>query len=111
MTVIENMGKKAKDASRVLATAGAIKNKALNAVADALIDNTDKIVKANDIDLENGKAAYINLLEDGEVAFGSTEYIVFAAKDRELRKRSSRRLSREVHKHCFWKSLHHERYN
>lgn len=31
--------------------------------------------------LENGKAAYINLLEDGEVAFGSTEYIVFAAKD------------------------------
>lgn len=31
--------------------------------------------------LENGKAAYINLLGDGEVAFGSTEYIVFAAKD------------------------------
>ena len=31
--------------------------------------------------LENGKAAYINLLQDGEVAFGSTEYIVFAPKD------------------------------
>jgi len=31
--------------------------------------------------LENGKAAYINVLADGEVAFGSTEYIVFAAKD------------------------------
>lgn len=31
--------------------------------------------------LENGKAAYINILADGEVAFGSTEYIVFAAKD------------------------------
>ncbi len=30
--------------------------------------------------LENGKAAYINILEDGEVAFGSTEYIVFAPK-------------------------------
>ena len=28
--------------------------------------------------LENGKAAYINLLEDGEVAFGSTEYDVCA---------------------------------
>lgn len=26
--------------------------------------------------LENGKAAYINILEDNEVAFGSTEYIV-----------------------------------
>ena len=31
--------------------------------------------------LENGKAAYINILADGEVAFGSTEYIVFAAKE------------------------------
>ncbi len=30
--------------------------------------------------LENGKAAYINILEDNEVAFGSTEYIVFASK-------------------------------
>lgn len=32
--------------------------------------------------LENGKAAYINVLDDGEVAFGSTEYIVFASKDK-----------------------------
>ena len=31
--------------------------------------------------MENGKAAYINVLADGEIAFGSTEYIVFAAKD------------------------------
>lgn len=31
--------------------------------------------------LENGKAAYINILDEGEVAFGSTEYIVFASKD------------------------------
>lgn len=31
--------------------------------------------------LENGKAAYINILNEGEVAFGSTEYIVFATKD------------------------------
>lgn len=31
--------------------------------------------------LENGKAAYINILSDNEVAFGSTEYIVFASKD------------------------------
>ena len=30
--------------------------------------------------LENGKAAYINILDDGEVAFGSTEYIVFSPK-------------------------------
>ena len=31
--------------------------------------------------LENGKAAYINILDKEEVAFGSTEYIVFASKD------------------------------
>ena len=31
--------------------------------------------------LENGKAAYLNILNEGEVAFGSTEYIVFASKD------------------------------
>lgn len=32
--------------------------------------------------LENGKAAYINFLEDNETAFGSTEYIVMASKGR-----------------------------
>lgn len=30
--------------------------------------------------LENGKAGYINFLEQDEVAFGSTEYIVFTSK-------------------------------
>ena len=30
--------------------------------------------------LENGKAAYINILDNDEVAFGSTEYIVFSPK-------------------------------
>ena len=31
--------------------------------------------------LENGKTAEVSVLEDGEVGFGSTEYIVFRAKD------------------------------
>lgn len=31
--------------------------------------------------LENGKTAFINFLEDGEVAFGSTEYIVLSPKE------------------------------
>ena len=31
--------------------------------------------------LENGKAAYINILEENEVAFGSTEYIVLSPKE------------------------------
>jgi restriction endonuclease S subunit len=33
--------------------------------------------------LENGKTAYVNILDDNEVAFGSTEYFVLRAK-REL---------------------------
>jgi type I restriction enzyme S subunit len=31
--------------------------------------------------LENGKVAKVNILDDGEVGFGSTEYIVFRAKE------------------------------
>lgn len=31
--------------------------------------------------LENGKVAYVNFLKDGEIAFGSTEYIVMTAKE------------------------------
>ncbi len=31
--------------------------------------------------LENGKTAYIDFLQEGEVAFGSTEYIVLSPKD------------------------------
>lgn len=31
--------------------------------------------------LENGKAAYINILDESEVAFGSTEYIVLSPKE------------------------------
>lgn len=31
--------------------------------------------------LENGKAAYINLLDEKEIAFGSTEFIVLSAKN------------------------------
>ena len=30
--------------------------------------------------LENGKIAKVNILEEGEIGFGSTEYIVFRAK-------------------------------
>ena len=31
--------------------------------------------------LENGKVAFVNFLDDGEVAFGSTEYIVLHSKE------------------------------
>lgn len=31
--------------------------------------------------LENGKTAYCDILEDNEIAFGSTEFLIFSAKD------------------------------
>lgn len=57
MTILETMGANAKAASRFLMTAGAKKDIALKAIADALRFNIDKIIKANDIDIENGNKA------------------------------------------------------
>jgi glutamate-5-semialdehyde dehydrogenase len=56
MTVIEEMGAKAKKASRALAVAGSLKDKALLAIADALEENSEKIINANEIDIENGRS-------------------------------------------------------
>lgn len=54
--IMEEMGQKAKEAERVLSVASEeLKNKALVHIAEALIANTEEIVKANAIDLENGK--------------------------------------------------------
>ncbi len=56
MTVLEQMGINAKNASRILSCASAaIKNDALYKIADALENNADIIIQENKIDLENGK--------------------------------------------------------
>ena len=55
MRIIDEMGAKAKAASRTLAVAGEKKNDALKAIAKALIENQDKIIEANRLDLENGE--------------------------------------------------------
>jgi glutamate-5-semialdehyde dehydrogenase len=55
MTVLEQMGKSAKDASRRLATAGALKNKALLAMADALEAGEGEILAANSLDISAAK--------------------------------------------------------
>ncbi len=58
MNSLISLGEKAKSASRVLALATTEqKNRALKAIADALKENADKVISANAIDLENGKAA------------------------------------------------------
>ena len=57
MTTLEIMGQNARAAARVLMNAGAKKDSALLAIADALRANADKIIEANNIDIENGRAA------------------------------------------------------
>ena len=57
MTQLEIMGANAKKAARVLMNAGAKKDEALKAIANALRENTQAIIAANDIDIENGKKA------------------------------------------------------
>lgn len=55
MTVIEQMGQKAKQASQQLSVAGGLKNKALLAMAQAITDHADEITAANTTDIENGR--------------------------------------------------------
>lgn len=57
MTVLETMGANAKQASRFLMNAGSKKDEVLLAVAKALRENREAIIKANNIDIENGKSA------------------------------------------------------
>lgn len=56
MRTIDEMGMKAKAASRQLAVAGEKKNDALKAIAKALLDHQTEIMQANQVDLDNGKA-------------------------------------------------------
>lgn len=57
MTELELMGQKAKEAAAQLLTAGSRKKQALLNIADALVENKADIIKANDIDIKNGKEA------------------------------------------------------
>lgn len=54
--MLEQLGIKAKNAEKILMVTGTEeKNRILKNIADALIQNTEKIIKANDIDIQNGK--------------------------------------------------------
>ncbi|MGN0613778.1 MAG: glutamate-5-semialdehyde dehydrogenase [Porcipelethomonas sp.] len=56
MTYIETLGSKAKAAEHAAASAPSkLKNDALTAIAEALTENTDKIIAANKLDLENAE--------------------------------------------------------
>jgi glutamate-5-semialdehyde dehydrogenase len=66
----------AKEASRALALAGSdVKDRALEAIAEALIDRAPEIIEANAIDLQNGRDAGLSaamldrlLLDDARIA-------------------------------------------
>lgn len=54
--MLEKLGMKAKEAEKFLMVASSEKkNQALKKIADGLIENSDEIIKANKIDLENGE--------------------------------------------------------
>lgn len=55
MITMTEMGKRAKDAERILANAGELKDKALCALADALEENSEYILRENEKDLVNGR--------------------------------------------------------
>ena len=65
MTKLERMGQRAKVAARALRTAGARKDEALRAIADALVEHTGVILEANALDLkaaqESGTVSYTHL--------------------------------------------------
>lgn len=61
MTGVTQLGKRAKEASRFLATAGTEeKNKALLSIADALENECSKILEKNSVDMENARQSGIN---------------------------------------------------
>ncbi|MEI6578637.1 MAG: glutamate-5-semialdehyde dehydrogenase [Eubacteriales bacterium] len=58
MLALKQIGENAVKAERMLACArGGLKDAALKAIASALLENSDIIIEANKIDIENGKAA------------------------------------------------------
>ena len=58
--MLEQLGKKAKEAEVILRSLGtAKKNQVLEAVADALVKNTDTLLQANVIDVDNGRSNHM----------------------------------------------------
>ncbi len=85
--MLETLGINAKKAAQGLATADTdIKNRALLAIADALIKNKDYIIERNCVDLENGKNAGLNaglldrLMLDGERIKGIADGCISVSK-------------------------------
>ena len=60
---IIDIGKRAKDASRIMVTASTnIKNKALISMAEALISSKNTIIEANMVDMELGKKNHLSIV-------------------------------------------------
>lgn len=57
MLSVKELGSNAKKASFTLLSSGHLKNKALQNIATALVDNAELIIDANNIDIKNGREA------------------------------------------------------
>lgn len=82
---MKNLCSKTKLASRQLMTAGTQqKNKALSAIADALENNTEAILSANAIDLENGRKNGMSVSLLDRLALTEERILGMASATREL---------------------------
>lgn len=83
MADLISIGKSAKEAAAVLRSASTdMKNKALHAIAKALREHSDKILAANKLDLENGRASGMSkaLLDRLALTSERIESIAYAAE-------------------------------
>ena len=84
MTELQKMGARAKAAARVLATAGAKKDKALLAVADALEARREEILAANRLDLEAAKAGGMSVSMLDRLALTESRILTMACGVRQV---------------------------
>ncbi len=85
VTSVQEICARAKRASRALATAGTdVKNAALHAIADALIERTTEIVDANSRDLEAGRDAGLSAALLDRLALDPQRIAAIAAGARKI---------------------------
>lgn len=85
MTAIEKQGAASKDAALTLMTCGTgAKNKALLAIAQALLDNKQKIIEANNADMAKAKASGMSASLQDRLALDSKRIDAIAASVREV---------------------------
>ena len=97
MTQLEIMGANAKKAARFLMTAGSKKDEALNAIASALIANSNTIIEANKIDIENGKNGLLVTPDDTQALSAAIRTLISSPDMRRKLGEQAKKDFREKH--------------